>query len=117
MKLSKEQFIKHINCYEQMLNQENEILNILGGIYEWAPSDWINSFYDLFSEMCELKENPAFGTSLDWFCFDTGFGEYNNIIKLKEEDDGAISEIKINGAAALYDYLVTYEIPSYEKEN
>ena len=117
MKLSKEQFVKYVNRYEQMLKQENEILNVLGGISEWAPSDWINSFYDLFSEMCELKESLVFGTSLNWFCFETDFGKENNIVEIKEKNGSVISVIEIDSAAALYDYLVTYEIPSYEKEN
>lgn len=115
MKLTKEQFIYFVYEYQDMRAKENKILKALGGCAEWAPSEWINSFYDLLSKMCELKDSPN-GTTLDWFCFETDFGEDEPFI-LREEPDGAITEIVIDSAAALYDYLVTYEIPSYEKEN
>lgn len=109
MKLTKKQFINCVNEYRQMLNEESQILDVLGGTIEWAPGKWINNYYSLFSEMCELEDNEMFGTDLDWFCFETNFGKYNNIIKLVEESDGAISEIKITDAAQLYDYIMNKE--------
>lgn len=115
MKLNKEQFIKHVNEYHEMLDKETQILNILGGVAEWEPREWLNNYYDFLSEMCELEDSSN-GTILDWFCFETNFGEDEPYI-LTEEPDGAIVEIVIDSAGVLYDYLVTYEIPSYEKEN
>lgn len=115
MKLTKELFVRYVNEYQDMLAKEDEILKALGCGMDWAPGKWLDSFYGWLSEMCELKDSLN-GTTLDWFCFETNFGEDEPSI-LVEEPDGAIVEIVIDSAGALYDYLVTYEIPSYEKEN
>ena len=115
MRLTKELFVRYVYEYQDMLAEEDEILKVLGCDVDWAPGRWLSSFYGWLSEMCELKDSPN-GTTLDWFCFDTNFGKDEPFI-LIEEPDGATTEIVMDSAGALYDYLVTYEIPSYEKEN
>ena len=58
MKLTKRQFCTAIDTYKDMLEQERDILNVLDVNPEWAPSKWINYFYDLLTDVCELATLP-----------------------------------------------------------
>lgn len=80
MKLNKTQFCTYINKYREMLEQEDEILEVLKVDSEWAPSDWISNYYEVLSDMCELPKSKNTGTLLDWFVFDTNFGEVRNVV-------------------------------------
>ena len=108
MKLNKLQFIKYVETYKKMLYKETNIINALGDCIEWEPGNWINNYYKLLSDMCELKENNIFGTSLDWFCYETDFGTHDNMINIM--DNGKHKIIYINNAEDLYNYIIKYEI-------
>ena len=107
MKLSKEQFVEYVNRYEQMLKEEYVIMDVLDASPEWKPSGWLNSFYDLLSDMCELKEDIICGSTLDWFCWETEFGEREDM-RVIEVSDGI--KWDITDAGVLYDYLMEYEV-------
>ena len=106
MRLSKSEFITYVNRYEQMLNEEDTIMTNLDINPEWKPSGWLNSFYDLLHDMCELKEDPHYGTTLDWFCWETEFGKREDM-RIIEVEGGKSWDI--SNAAILYDYIMTVE--------
>lgn len=110
MKLSKEQFVEYVNRYEQMLKEEYVIMDVLDASPEWKPSGWLNSFYDLLHDMCELKEDVICGSALDWFCWDTEFGEREDMRVIHTED----GDWDISTPAILYEYLMTYEVEKGE---
>lgn len=103
MKLTKEQFIKALNAYEQMYNEEGELLNALNVNPEWTPSKWINEYYDLLSSLCEFDEDDElyrdYGTPLDWYCFEWEFGLKNAAIY-----EGEI-ERPLDTPERLYDFI------------
>ena len=108
MKLNKVQFINCINRYKLMRQQEEEIINSLNIDPEWKPSEWINSYYDFLEEMCELEEDPTYGTILDWWVFETDFGRGSYWIEpIITEGE---TSIELRDAGALYDYLTQVEI-------
>jgi len=57
-----------------MTEQEQEITGSLNIPPEWVCSEWIENYYNLLKELCELEENRYFGTDLDWFVYDIDFG-------------------------------------------
>ena len=109
MKLSKRQFINCINTYKLMRKQEEEILNALNMCPEWTPSEWINSYYDFIDEMCELEADPIYGTTLDWWVFETDFGRSQQIKPIITVDG---VEYQLYDAGALYDCLMQTEVAS-----
>jgi hypothetical protein len=55
MRFTKEEFIKAINTYEEMCNEEREILYI-GVNPEWTPGGWLDKYYELIEDMCDFTE-------------------------------------------------------------
>ena len=102
MKLSKRQFCIAVRTYQSMQEEEREITTALG-IVEWNPSDWINDYYELLSDMCELEEDHNMGTILDWFVFETDFGRRKDYCKIYDEG----KTWTIDSPEVLYDYIVT----------
>lgn len=111
MRLTKNEFISYLLSYRQMCEEEEKIVNALGIGFDSTLSNWINNYYNFIHNLCELREGE-YGSTLDWWCFETNFGKDNAVIL---NEDGAII-FEIPDAAALYDYLVNMEIPSYGKE-
>lgn len=107
MRLTKSEFIKYVDRYEQMLKEEYVIMDVLDASPEWKPSGWLNSFYDLLYDMCELKEDAICGSALDWFCWETEFGERGDM-RVIEVGDGI--KWDITDAGVLYDYIMEYEV-------
>lgn len=107
MKLSKHEFCAAVNTYREMLEQEDKYCEILHLNPEWAPSEWIGNYYTLLSSLCELEEDIYVGTTLDWFCFETNFGERNNKIF-----DGT-KTWRIESPEILYDYIMEVELEEY----
>ena len=103
MKLTKRQFCTAVDTYKDMLEQERDILNVLDVNPEWAPSKWINSFYDLLTDVCELDEDPMYGSDLDWFCFETEFGKREDYCKVVDKVTGRTWTITT--PETLYDFI------------
>ena len=104
MKLSKKEFCTAVNTYKSMLEEETKFLDAFDISPEWKPGEWINNYYEFLSDMCELEENPNYGTILDWFCFDMNFGR---------DEDSKIFEgsrtWRVNSPEILYDYIMEVE--------
>jgi hypothetical protein len=107
MKLSKSQFCTAVRNYRSMLEEEHEILDVLGIGSDWIPSDWINTYYELLSEVCELEKNPLIGTDLDWFCFETSFGKYKDMCQVFDNNTGRTWTIET--PEVLYDFITRNE--------
>ena len=103
MKLTKEQFIEKVNLYEKMFNEETEICGILEVDWNWRPSKWLDAYYTLLSDMCELEDSPS-GTALDWFCFETKFGKSSHNFATYETPTGKVT-MTIPSPEKLWDYL------------
>lgn len=74
MRLTKEEFCTAVEHYEEMNKQEEDIVNALGVNFEWKPDEWIASYYDLLTELCDLDNNDIYGNDLDYYCFELNFG-------------------------------------------
>lgn len=109
MRLTKNEFLSHLFTYRQMCEEEEKIVNALDIGFDSILSNWINNYYNFIHDLCELREGE-YGSTLDWWCFETNFGKNDAVIETDNET------FKIHSAAALYDYLVNVEIPSYGKE-
>lgn len=106
MRLTKEEFVKAVNKYEKMLAEECEIIDVMDMCPEWKPGTWVNEYYNLLSDMCELEENDIYGTDLDWFCFETKFGTDEDFTKVYDD----VTEWNITSPEILYDFIM------YKKE-
>lgn len=104
MKLNKRQFCQAVKSYQSMLEEDSEITDVLDVGATWKPSEWISSYYEFLSEMCELEETPNYGTVLDWFCFDMNFGRNRD----NKIFDGG-KTWTINSPEILYDYIMEVE--------
>lgn len=108
MRLSKSEFISYLNKYKDMYDQLEKVEDALNCSVDTTFSKWIDEYYNFLSDMCGLPEG-AYGTMLDYYCFERDFGERCVIT----EADG--TEYKISTPAELYDFLVeTYE-SEYQK--
>ena len=107
MKLDKAQFCTAVNNYRSMLEEQEEILDVLNMSCEWKPHDWLNTYYELLTEMCELEEDPMIGTDLDWFCFETAFGKYKEMCKVYDHETGCTWTIET--PETLYDFITRDE--------
>lgn len=106
MKLTKQQFVNYVNTYESMIKESNILASRLK-INEWLPDEWIDNYYKILSDMCELHEDKTIGTILDWFCFETNFGANSEMNKIYEE--GREWPWRIESAEILYDYIMREE--------
>lgn len=105
MKLKKSEFCKYVEDYRLMLEQEDKVLEILNCDPEAIMCQWISKYYSLLSDMCELPENPLYGSDLDWFCYETNFGQREDLRKVFFE--GRTWDIK--DAGILYDFIMEQE--------
>lgn len=107
MKLTKAQFCKYVNTYEKMIKESDRLAAEFGveGICKF--DEWIANYYQMLTDMCELYENPSFGTDLDWFCFEADFGkneEMNKVYIGNREWPWVIKD-----AGILYDFITREE--------
>ena len=102
MKLDKRQFCIAVNTYKSMLKELEEIENAVGGELR-VPTDWIDNYYELLTDLCELETDPYVGTDLDWFCFETDFGEKKDYCKVFDKDTGHTWTIETPDI--LYDFI------------
>ncbi len=104
MKLNKKEFCAAVDTYKSMLEEENKLIDALDISPEWTPGEWINNYYELLFYLCELEDDSIYGTVLDWFCFETHFGEDRD----NKIYDGK-KEWTINSPEILYDYIMEVE--------
>lgn len=109
MRISKDEFVKYVNTYHKMLEQENTITETLD-INEWICSDWINNYYIMLDNLCELPVDNDIGTVLDWFCFETDFGNGDCKISSYDESINAKKVWYLTTPEKLYDYIVENNI-------
>lgn len=86
-----------------MCEEEKKITDALNIGAEWAGADWINNYYELLTELCELEEDPHVGTDLDWFCFETDFGRKKDYCKVY--DKFTDRTWRIETPETLYDFI------------
>ena len=86
-----------------MLEEENQIVQTLDISPGWKGSEWIENYYDLLTELCELEEDPYIGTDLDWFCFETNFGNKDDYCTVIVFFAGIIVPLKT--PEILYDFI------------
>lgn len=103
MKLSKIQFCTAVDAYKSMLAEEQMIQNALDISPVWVPGEWIQNYYELLSELCELEEDPYIGTDLDWFCFETDFGRRKDMCKVFDHETSRTWTIE--SPDILYDFI------------
>ena len=103
MKLTKKQFCTAVDTYKSMLQEEEEIIEVLNVGPEWKGSGWIENYYELLSDLCEMEEDPIYGSDLDWFCFDTDFGRKEDYCKVYDQETGRTWTIK--DPEILYDFI------------
>lgn len=102
MRLTKGEFCTAVDTYKSMLEEEREIVETLN-IGEWKPAWWIDSYYELLTDLCDLEANAFVGTDLDWFCFDANFGENKDCNKIYDTETGLTWRIET--PEILYDYI------------
>lgn len=107
MKLDKRQFCIAVETYKEMLEEEDKLINALDISPEWKPGHWIDRYYELLEELCELEEDDLYGTDLDWFCFDTKFGTDKEMNKVYDTETGRTW--RIESPEILYDFITRDE--------
>lgn len=107
MKLSKHQFCVAVETYKEMMEEENDLINALDINPEWKPGHWIDRYYELLEDLCELEEDDLYGTDLDWFCFDTKFGTDKEMNKVYDTETGRTW--RIESPEILYDFITRDE--------
>ncbi len=103
MKLDKAQFCTAVETYKEMLEEQDELLDALNANIEWKPGEWINNYYELLTDLCEMEEDPYIGTDLDWFCFETDFGRKKDMCKVFDTETSRTWRIET--PETLYDYI------------
>lgn len=74
MRLTKEEFCEAVNKYEEMYRKEHEIIKTLDINPEWAPSTWLDEYYNFLNKMCDFTQR-GYENDLDYYCFDLDFGK------------------------------------------
>ena len=103
MKLSREQFVKAVETLEGMIEKEKETFEVLEVDSLWVFSKWINNYFDLLTEVCELNGYSSYWNILDWFCFETDFGRKT---KRRFATDPSGREWEIKNADDLYSLII-----------
>ena len=103
MKLDKKQFCTAVDTYKTMMEEEKQIANALDIGAEWKGAEWIESYYELLIDLCELEEDEYIGTDLDWFCYETDFGRRTDYCKVYDTETGNTWTIRT--PEVLYDYI------------
>lgn len=107
MKLDKRQFCIAVKTYKEMLEEEEKLLDALDVAPEWKPGEWINNYYELLEDLCELEVDDLYGTDLDWFCFETDFGQNKDMNKVYNTETGRTW--RIDSPEILYDFITRDE--------
>lgn len=76
MRLTKEEFCAAVDEFQQMSDNDVQIINALN-IVEWEPTNWLDTYYNLLVKMCDFEEDDytvKYGTDLDYYCYILDFG-------------------------------------------
>ena len=103
MKLSKKQFCIAVETYKTMLEEECQMIEALDISPEWKGSEWIENYYELLSDLCELEVDRLYGSDLDWFCYDTKFGTVKDMNKVYDTETNRTWTI--DSPEILYDFI------------
>lgn len=74
MRLTKEEFCAAVDKYEKLCKEESLLIEVLGIGPDSVVSKWLEAYYDLLSDMCELAGTFEYGTDLDYYCYELDFG-------------------------------------------
>ena len=107
MKLDKREFCIAVETYKEMLEEENKLLDALEVGPDWKPGVWINNYYELLTDLCEIEVDELYGSDLDWFCFDTKFGTNKDMNKIYDTETGRTW--RIESPEILYDFITRDE--------
>jgi hypothetical protein len=107
MKLDKRQFCIAVETYQEMLEEEDKLINAFDISPEWKPGHWIQNYYELLEELCELEVDDLYGSDLDWFCFETNFGQKEDMNKVYDTETGRTW--RIESPEILYDFITRDE--------
>ena len=103
MKLDKKQFCIAVDTYKTMLEEECQMIEALDISPEWKGSEWIENYYELLSDLCELEVDRLYGSDLDWFCYDTKFGTVKDMNKVYDTETNRTWTI--DSPEILYDFI------------
>ena len=103
MKLSKHQFCVAVETFKEMMEEEDDFINALDISPEWKPGHWISNYYELLEDVCELEVDDVYGSDLDWFCFETKFGQNKDMNKVYDTKTGLTWTI--DSPDILYDFI------------
>lgn len=104
--LSKEQFVEYINNFRNECDVLTEIyqkfnIDLIG--CDWWYSN--NHFTDLLSLLMGDKSDKIYGTTIDWWCWETDFGRDDTMNSIYDSHTGELYR-RLTTAEDLYDYLV-----------
>lgn len=103
MKLTKRQFCIAVDTFQSMLKELDAMEDAVGGELR-VPADWIDSYYDLLTDLCELEEvGGLYSNELDWFCYGTDFGNKKEYCKFYDEQTDRTWTIET--PEILYDFI------------
>lgn len=107
MNLSKKDFCEALKVLRTTEKEEQKIFSLLTPSPEWIFSKWINRYYELLIRACgyEGVDEKILVDLLDWFCYETDFGEKEEYNKIYDADSGEIVAT-IDSPEVLYDYLM-----------
>lgn len=101
MRLTKDEFIDGINTIKKMYSEEQQILAALDTSPEWKCGEWVDNYYNLFIQLCELPENDYYGTDVDYFIYELNFGKDWKPGMVKENGE----DIKLTTPEELWDFV------------
>ena len=67
----------------------------------------VETYYELLEDLCELEEDDLYGSDLDWFCFETNFGQKEDMNKVYDTETGRTW--RIESPEILYDFITRDE--------
>lgn len=100
MKLNKKDFCKAMKTYETLWTETNKALNYLK---ESFTDQYLDAYYDLFITACGFKNKQYLMAAIDWFCFDTDFGQNKETRIINDKN----TIWDITTPERLYEYLTT----------
>lgn len=99
MRFTRDEFIKVVGNFETMFSQCLKLQEAMV-CSEWIGNKWVDQYWDLMYDLCDLK--PGEADDFDFFIFDLDFGRKwaPGIIK-----DGDGSDIPLRNAEELWDWF------------